>query len=341
MKPNNHLLEATNVQRIFMLLGLAILGGCAALDSSHIASDGGGAVATGGYYFLPKTLLHVRILATDSDVAVDYFDEGKTVALERSLVPDTDQFYTLDYHRSALSEDALNISVGTNGLLKKVESSTEDKSGAIIIKMVEIAKEVAKAASMPAGTATKVGDYVFDPEDVDALNARLRNDFGSGAIRIDITPRVTKSDTSRACDDGLCFRPLRPYVVTIVKNGLPFRTQTVLIPNGAPVLSLPIHRAAFVKNITNATFDDGILTEVHIEKPSEALAFMEIPLAIAKAVTSVPTELLQLKIDYSSKEKDLAEAEKARLDAMRSLIEDRQKNKKTSTDGGADNNPLD
>jgi hypothetical protein len=194
------------------------------------------------------------------------------------------------------------------------------KTGAIIVKLIETAKAIAKAVAA-AGVATQTGDYVFAPEDVNATNKRLTSDFGSNAPQIKIDPPVPVSSLTTYCEgDGVCFRPLRPYIVTITLGGVPFRSETVLMPNGAPILSLPVHRAAFVKNITNATFDQGILTEVHIEKPSELLGFVEIPLAIAKAISEIPGELLQFKIDYSTKEKQLADAQKAQLDAVQTLL---------------------
>jgi hypothetical protein len=239
------------------------------------------------------------------------------------------------------SEDTVNLTIDPDGLLKKIESSTEDKTGQIILKLIETAKEAAKAAALaPAGVATQTGDYVFNPEEVDAANARIRSDLGAGAPEIRIDPPVPHSLPDAKCDgDGVCFRPLRPYVVTITVGGIPFHSEIVLMPNGAPILSLPIHRAAFVKNITNVTFDRGILTEVRIEKPSELLAFFEIPLAVAKAIASVPAELLQLKIDYSSKEKGLAEAQKAQLEATQALL-NAQRNA-AGSNASANGSPLD
>jgi hypothetical protein len=99
---------------------------------------------------------------------------------------------------------------------------------------------------------------------------------------------------------------------------------------------MPITRAAFVRKVTNLTFDSGVLTEIHIEKPSEALAFMEIPLTIAKAILSVPAELIQLKINYSSRDKELHDARKAELEAKQALLDYIKKQReKDST-----NNPL-
>jgi hypothetical protein len=257
-----------------------------------------------------------------ADFSLDYFDTNKTQIIERKIVPDSSQLYTLDYQRSALSEDTLTLTIDSDGLLKKIESSTEDKTGQIILKLIETAKEAAKAAALAvAGVATQTGDYVFAPENVDAINKRIKADLGEEAPQITIDPPVLPSPPTARCDgDGVCFRPLRPYVVTVTLGGRPFRSETVLLPNEAPILSLPVHRAAFVKNVTNATFNQGILTEVHIEKPSELLAFFEIPLAVAKAIAAVPAELLQVKIDYSSKEKQLADAQKAQLEATQALL---------------------
>jgi hypothetical protein len=224
-----------------------------------------------------------------------------------------------------------------------VQSSTEDKSSQIIAKLIDTATEAAKAAAFMAPGRFKkaetapelVVDYVFAPEDVDDVNRRIKHDLGlkpedETAPQIIIDPPIVRpppgSPTARCARDGVCFRPVLPYSVTLMLNGFTFWSETALMPNGAPILTLQIHRAAFVANITNVTFDQGILTEVHIEKPSEVLGFMEIPLAIAKAITSVPAEILQFKIDYSTKQQSLSEAKKTQLEAAQALIDAQRQN---------------
>lgn len=47
-----------------------------------------------------------------------------------------------------------------------------------------------------------------------------------------------------------------------------------------------------------------------MEKPSEALDLVSIPLEVAKAIVRIPAELIKLRVDLSDQERALAEKEK-------------------------------
>ncbi len=81
-----------------------------------------------------------------------------------------------------------------------------------------------------------------------------------------------------------------------------------------------------------------MLTKLDVKRPSELYALIQIPLTIAKDVLALPGELIQLKIDYSTKQADLVDAqtkildaEKKRITAERAL-EDAQNPSSTDTD---------
>jgi hypothetical protein len=52
--------------------------------------------------------------------------------------------------------------------------------------------------------------------------------------------------------------------------------RTFLIPNEAICKYVPVTRASFVTKKTALLFDDGMLTQVRTNKPSELLAFVNI-----------------------------------------------------------------
>lgn len=292
-----------------LAVGLLFAAGCSLLTSDHLPQGSPSGTTTAAYYFLPKAMLHVQLKKAGDAYQLKYLDP--------EIVPDNSRLYRFDYHASALSEDTLNVQIGPNGLLKKIDSSTEDKSGQIILKLAEIAKEAAKAAiAFPGGVGAGEADFIFSPEDVQQINQRIKV-IAPGGPQMVIDPPVLSQSSSIETDhrDGVCFRPKLAHTLTFFDGGVPVETHTLLMPNGAPILELPIKRAAFVKKITNVTFEDGILTEVHLEKPSEGLACMEIPLAIAKDIASLPAELIQLKINYNNQNAELSNAEKNAIDA--------------------------
>ena len=103
------------------------------------------------------------------------------------------------------------------------------------------------------------------------------------------------------------------------------QTELVFLPNGAPILALDVSRAAFVKKVTKVTFEDGILTELYVNKPSEVLAFLEIPFYLVQSIVALPTELIQVKIKYSTSQTSLYEQQLKELQALKALQEEKQK----------------
>jgi hypothetical protein len=64
------------------------------------------------------------------------------------------------------------------------------------------------------------------------------------------------------------------------------------MPNASPIFSVGVDRSAFVtRKTTLLAFDAGVLRDITIEKPSEVLSFVEIPLRVAQVVVAVPAEI--------------------------------------------------
>ncbi len=320
-----------------LFVALTAVSGCSVVTSTRLPIDQLSARTTAAYYFLPKSMIHVQLLeSTDKSGKVKHALQYA----ETLMVPDSSELFVLDYNQSALSDDSLTIQLTAEGLLKRVETTAEDKSGEIIVKLAEVGKEAAKAAVYVSsvGESPKViRDFMISPSDVCKVNSEILG-ATEEKLKIDLKPLVSPSPSSRGTDDrgmsGICFRPQIPYQLSFREGERVIEQHILLLPDGSPRVCMAIERAAFVKKVTNLAFEKGILTEVHIDKPSEALGFMEIPVAIAKAIASVPADLIQLRINYSNKEKDLADARKSELEAKQALIEVLKKLKDHS-------NPLD
>lgn len=382
---------------------------------------------TGSFYFLPKAKIRIQIVAGPTDYSFKY--------VETIIAPDEKTLRLLDYNQNFLSSlysDIWEIKLTNNGLLNKISTTVEDKTGEVIVKIVDIGKEALKIASLPypSGDVSKgfiFLDLTFSPSELEEGDGKQIITPGTTTETItettktketttgttpsttkvtkDITtetyippatnppnvktvtttteinnetneanPTISKittetttgsisrperiftiklipdsatppenstgganteaeagQDTNEAGCNGISFRPLKPYMLQCFENvensheRLLVDQRFLLLPDERTEICLPINRAAFIKKITNLTFDNGILTEVHMEKPSEASGFWDIPLSIVKGIASVPAELLQFKIDYSNKEKTLADAQKAELDAKKALLDYQKK----------------
>lgn len=97
------------------------------------------------------------------------------------------------------------------------------------------------------------------------------------------------------------------------------KSATFILPNKGPVSTISFEAGFFVQTKFDIGFDEGMLTKLEVTKPSEIHALIQLPLAIVKDIIAVPTELLQLKFNYASKDTELLNAQKANIEAQRNL----------------------
>jgi hypothetical protein len=116
---------------------------------------------------------------------------------------------------------------------------------------------------------------------------------------------------------GVVYRPNITHTLTVLRKANPAgrgpwllaMTRQIEVPNGAPVFVAEVNRSLFVDRVTDLEFSDGVLTNISVKKPSEIAAFVEIPLAIAKAVTALPGLVLKLKINDANNRQRLINAQ--------------------------------
>jgi hypothetical protein len=77
-----------------------------------------------------------------------------------------------------------------------------------------------------------------------------------------------------------------------------------------------MNSSAFVKTVNDVQFTDGAIVNWTAERPSEFLEIVRLPVKIATAVISVPAQLISLKVDYSTKDKSLIEAQRQQIKAL-------------------------
>jgi hypothetical protein len=308
-------------------------GGCAStvLNSQKVELKQYESIGSGIHYFLPKGFIKLRLTREGGNYALGY--------VETVYTPDYENLFLLTYEPVSTSEDDVKIDITDEGLMDKITVTSKEKTGEIVIKIVELAKEAAKAvAPLPlkaAGISEKpevVKEFVLDLTD-QAVIKELNEQYLENKFTVELKrpfdnsapPSQEKISIFYSEKKSIYYRPLLPYTLKIMgpdKNVLV--EQIVLLPNEAPVLGIDVTRAALVEKVTELDFKNGTLQSIHIKKPSETLAFMEIPLSIVKGILSVPAEIIKIKIDYSSKNKQLIDAYKAELKAREELEKLRQ-----------------
>lgn len=130
-----------------------------------------------------------------------------------------------------------------------------------------------------------------------------------------LTPASDENNGTNSCNAGLCYRMNRIWLITLNAPGGEKVQAQFLAPNGAPIQSIDIGASVFVKRETKPIFERGMLKSNDVTKPSSAEKAAQLPFAAAKALFQAPAEVLQLRVNYESKSKDLINAEKERLKA--------------------------
>lgn len=123
--------------------------------------------------------------------------------------------------------------------------------------------------------------------------------------------------------DGIYYRTVLPYKMTLLawEAGSLVRKieRIVMLPNESPTYLFDMKRSALVKKTYDVKFENGFLTSAKINKPSEWLAGVSLPVDILKGIASIPAELIQLKFNYNSNQQALLDAEKAKFDSLKAF----------------------
>lgn len=419
---------------------------------------------TGIPYFLPDTVVPITVAGdfvllpdrkSDKPMPADYEYVINVTIGNTKQVADPNAAMLLEYVLESGTDDVFSLQVGSNGLLSNVKSTSTDRTGDILLKLVELAKEAIK---LPAFfTSTSVGstddnrraacyerlqkmsvtsevnlseflrveaafsflarrvkpvaggwDYAtstvqeqeladeyarylwslktsVEPFSLtatvnaygafqnaatatDALVARQVALLNRSAVasmqrsqEVDIPDRpvsairiggkglfpVPGSQSStptyvrpeQKSYRGVVFRTMVPRRLSIAADtqGLKFgptcslrnvavsqNDATFMVADPAHTFVADTTRALLVQKKVDLTVSDGVLTQIDVDKKSEMLAIVSLPVDILKAIASIPAELLNVKVTQLGNEQKLTQAQ---IDLLKAQIELIKQNK--------------
>lgn len=278
--------------------------GCTVITSQPLTKETTEAVA---FYVLPKAVIEVALWEDNGQYAIQH--------LATELVPDTNHAYTIAYNPSVFASDDVQISVVTKGYLDKVSVTTDVVVDDVIIDLAKGLASLVPKATQPSGK--RVGTYKLDPTNPTDLKAVNRSLSANNlSLVVDLPSAPAKEHTK--CN-GIAYRPLAPLALKLMTKYDEADSISILLPNGAPVVCLPVSRSGFVERIGSIEFQDGLIKAIALKKPSEALAFVSIPIEVGKAIFSIPAELVQIRINSENSKKDIYDAQKSRIEAKKAL----------------------
>lgn len=274
-------------------------------------------------------------------------------ATTTEMIADTKDLLSLNYKPNALMADDIKYGVNTKGLLETINITTEDKTADIIAKLAEAPQVIlgtSGGAAKAANTIVKIKEYSADfsikastismtPIPINwqiiVTNELGKDEFITiqGDFKIS-SPDVTTSATTLSTlvngantsstseeTEGILTRPLKNIQLKFESTSAGFNNSlptNVVIADNSKLIVIPVKRTAFVKRVNKIGIQDGVILSNEITKPSSVEGFVSIPINIAKAIVSIPGQLVQFRFDNT---KRLDELEKAKLNYEKSIQE--------------------
>lgn len=307
--------------RIFKL-GLALpivflAAACAPSRTIETTPENGPSTGLSVPYSLPRGLLSVTVQQVADKPSVITFNK-----LE--IVPDPKAQYVANFNRRVLRADTFNIKLD-RGLLSVSKNTTTDATPEFVEQLTSAVTENLKAAREDANKATAQPGLRTDTLLLDPFNHEGTVANGVTVAFEDLNGKhIQHRPSYQKCPQGsLCF-PLLMTVKAIVTatNGdnIARSELTTVIPDPSRVAAIDINRYACVKAQTDITFDQGILVDYSLDKPSELVGCLSIPLDIISTIISAPVDAITGRTKRLTSEKELLAAQQALLTQQAALI---------------------
>ncbi|QRM45846.1 hypothetical protein [Rhizobium sp. BG4] len=273
-------------------------------------------------YYLPRAEIPMTVTYVESKRAI-------AVAYEQTpkILPDTSfgPLY-LYYHHQGLSSEKVTLSVGQDGLLKKVSSTSVGQTAEAIKGVNDIITQVSNlraamhiASNPPVKTPTCEGVSAkitirIDPSRKTAETQPLTQVDGckfsasqtvtpvdgepssaESALLANAEPLAGAGALKKKCAGKVCFRTQRAYKVrsTISFSGpagdaeLKISDFIVMAPDPSLIGFIQFDRGVFASKTMTAEFTDGVLTSFSADNASEIVGFLAVPAAALTTATLI------------------------------------------------------
>jgi hypothetical protein len=327
--PNRSQITVLANQCIIGALAVA-LAGCTTMqtEDADVNSPVTGKARVGNFYFLPRG--KITIVGTPVDNA------AYSLVITRKNEADPQARKFLLQRRNVFYEDKTKLDIDAEGLLTTVNVDSEDKTPAIIDKVVDTVIDVAKIAANTSGmmgaadmktlTLLPLSPFkcTFDPFVREQVNA-ARNVMWNAGFVATIVPASMETKTRVVQDElsnrGVYYRPPTTVSVKIkTRDGYVgdfMQTATVRVPDPSSIAVLSLTRPFLVKKTTNLVFVGGDLHTVDFTHPSEALGVVSIPASIASKLAAAIPAIIKIQDERANA---VTARETSRLNAERDLL---------------------
>ncbi|MDD5168095.1 MAG: hypothetical protein PHN75_04695 [Syntrophales bacterium] len=291
-----------------------------------------------------------------SDLKDKIGDWIETVSITQlPVVPDPTARYTAELNHWYTRDDNLKLTT-SNGILSSSSVSSTDQMPNIILSLAQaiaafggvLPPTIVKMAPTREPTeACKGYSYskIFDPaagtevkqvqEDLKGKNAAFELSVESknaSSLNKGATTEggcIKNNNLIKGVSKGLVYRAPIPVQIRVSPTDVPgcisnqktsAQSTVVVVPDSASAFVISVEAGAFTTSNYTLAFKDGMPTDFNITRPSEVNAFASIPVNIAKALISIPTELIKLRFDYNSEKNAIIGTQTDELKAQLDLL---------------------
>lgn len=275
-------------------------------------------------YNLPKGLLKLSLWQNPNfqNPEVPIFE----LRQELKIIPDPDHRYYLRYTNPGNYSDTLSVNVSAEGYLTSIDATSEDATPEIVQNLLDMIKQAAIPSLPPSGSRSADGALTmpveifqatfdpFDAEELTEVNNAIRALVGEFSLNVKVLGKNGTEKHQPGSDiEGIACRPMCTAELRFNMRGAQ-RSQLIENfphPHVVQVIALP--RAPFVKSTVKLAFTPlGYPISVQLDHPSWVAAATRLPGRILSGIISLPAQLVQLKLNYSSERLQQKE-ESARL----------------------------
>ena len=297
--------------RLLIFVLVLALAACASITSKPDAGAGDPTALPQGNYLLPRTIFNVKVTKDNT---------GSQITIQKSVEADPQAKFIYNMGLSVLSDDDITVKTDDSGLLSSITSNTTDETGNIAVAIASLVFTTATGAPVPTDlralpdSLTSVSfaasyDPLSSAEAWRVRKALISANYcvlvgGEALQSADAICRDTQSPpppTPVAMPDsnehsGIYYRRPMPTQIAIYKRSDTNQPWSLLwigsdqLFDKTELYALAIDRRAFVKNEYDLTFTNGVPSQVHVIKPSEALALTNTAVKIAQIITALPLQ---------------------------------------------------
>lgn len=253
-------------------------------------------------YFLPKMMLKLTVNAKVlNDKILSY-----KIDHEKVLVADPAHRYYLTFNASAWSDDTVKIEFSPEGFLKRIETITDDKTGAIIEKLAELGTKIAEAVAMipefvdrDMAETKMIYTTVFDPFNLVEMQ-RVNQELAAINKTVSIEARlidVADIDDKKGVINfdkpvgGIYARPIASAELTM-KAGTSIQRHLFTLPHPLKVHFVALTRPRFIKSSFTMDFDMGFPKSIAVQRPSQLLSILQVPINVLSTILALPSKLI-------------------------------------------------